>query len=104
MQSANAVACSLKSAKLTPPPSHVAPSGYGRPGRVRGRSSVIPAGASGGDQPDRGERRQGQHYRVRLAVPGGGLARHAARVAHVAAAIERGGGVEDLAAVAGAGG
>jgi hypothetical protein len=29
-------ACSLKRAKFTPAPSHVAPSGYGAPGRVRG--------------------------------------------------------------------
>src|SRR5712671_6382143 len=63
----------------------------------------MPAAPSGGDEPDRGERRDRQHHRVRLAVPRGGLARYAARVAHVAAAVEGRVGVEDLAVVAGAG-
>src|SRR4029453_15636828 len=34
-QSSTRGACSEKMAKLTPPPSHVAPSGYGVPGQTR---------------------------------------------------------------------
>src|SRR5688500_19635343 len=34
-QSSTRVACSEKTAKLTPTPSHVAPSGYGAPGQTR---------------------------------------------------------------------
>src|SRR5262245_46706963 len=34
-------ACSAKSAKLTPAPSHVAPSGYGRPGQTRRGGSLL---------------------------------------------------------------
>src|SRR3954462_805519 len=34
-QSSTRVACSEKSAKLTPTPSHVAPRGYGEPGQTR---------------------------------------------------------------------
>ena len=41
-QRSTAVACSLNSAKLTPAPSHVAPSGNGAPGRVRGDVTESP--------------------------------------------------------------
>src|SRR5580704_5228064 len=87
-QSATAVACSLNSAKLTPAPSHVAPSGYGRPGRVRKAVSLTNLARSGRDKPEGGQWRQGEDHGVWLPVPRRGLARHAARVADLAAAVQ----------------
>src|SRR4029453_3653808 len=105
------VACSLKSAKLTPVPSQVAPKGEGPPGRGLVGGGGPPRGGGSGrggthlafprGEPDRAEGRQGEADRMRLAVPRERLAGDASAVADIAPPVNGAVAVEHLAVVAG---
>src|ERR1700681_3781936 len=88
-------AFALKSAKFTPLPSHVAPSGYGRPASTRGRAAITRSVTPSWGEPDRGQRRQGEGHGEGAPVrrAGGG---HRATVTQVGSAVRRGVRVDEL--------
>src|SRR5512142_1348110 len=97
-QSSTFSACAENSAKLTPPPSQVAPSGDGRPGQTRLRVAVIARTALRGlgREHHRAQRGQRQIQRVRLVAPGEALRHETTAIAHIAAAIKLRIRIEDL--------
>ena len=99
MQSSTFSACSEKSAKLTPAPFQVAPSGYGRPGKTGARldANILMQPSLGRAQHHRRQRRQRQHHRLRAAVRRNRLGRNRPEIAQVASAVKLGIGVQNLA-------
>ena len=85
--SSTLVALAENSAKLTPAPSQVAPSGCGDPGSTRSFVMGLRRAPTRHARRRRGERRQGQRQRGRPAVPGRRLGVDAAAIADVGAAI-----------------
>src|SRR5688572_11765676 len=81
-------------AKLTPPPSQVAPSGWGRPGSTRNRPMLRKGSLPGVLEDDRRERRKRQRERGRTSLPGRGFRMHRSGIAGIRAAVDTGVRVE----------
>src|ERR1700676_17851 len=89
-------AFALKSAKFTPLPSHVAPSGYGRPASTRGRAAITRSVTSSWSEPDRGERWQREGQREGAPVRRAVGRVHRATVTQVGPPVRRGVRVDEL--------
>src|ERR1044072_8136754 len=97
MQSSTLVAWAENTARLAPSPPHGAPRGWGEPLSRRSGHAILALRA----QHHRGERRQGQQHGLGLTVRRLIVGNGAAVIAEVAAAIETGIAVGDLAPAAG---
>src|SRR5687768_957567 len=101
-QSSTFSAWAEKRAKLTPPPSQVAPRGWGRPGSRRTKAMDVEGLLPGMLENCRGERWQGQRDRCRTPLPRRGFRVDGAGIADIGAAVDAGVGIEPLFPPAGA--